>query len=452
MTSGGVRLLVVGILVAVIGFAVGTAWATTSADEKLAEIIAMEDLRPLTGPPQASDALVALGKALYFDKELSGNRDIACATCHHPLTNTGDDLPVSIGTGGTGLGTDRVLGEGRPLIPRNAPEVFNRGDDQWMTMFWDSRVAGSPDTGFRTPAGDDLPAGLTSVLAAQAMFPVTSDAEMRGTAGDVGADGRPNELAQLPGDDLPGIWRAIMDRLLAIPAYRELFAAAYPEVPADQLGFEHAANAIAAFEAQAFSFVATPWDQYLAGDTDALSADAKEGALLFYGAAGCSSCHTGNLFTDQQGHNLAVPQVGPGKGAEAPDDWGLFRETKNPADKYRFRTPPLRNVELTGPWFHDGAYTTLEGVVRHHLDPEGALRGYDPSQLPPTVRATYRVDEAWIDGVLETLDPRVSMKRELTDTQVSQLVAFLQALTDPAARDLSGLVPDAVPSGLPVDR
>lgn len=87
------------------------------------------DVLPMSHPK------VQLGQALFFDKEISGDRDIACATCHHPTLGAGDGLALSIGVGGDGLGTERSLGEGRGFIPRNAPEIFNRGSAEWTTMF-----------------------------------------------------------------------------------------------------------------------------------------------------------------------------------------------------------------------------------------------------------------------------------------------------------------------------
>ncbi|MCX8071011.1 MAG: cytochrome-c peroxidase [Candidatus Binatia bacterium] len=337
-----------------------------------------------------SPALLRLGQFLFFDKELSGNRDIACATCHHPRFASGDGVSLSIGTGGSGLGPERSLGRGRPFIPRNAAELFNRGDQLWSTMFWDGRVAGSPAGGFRTPAGTLLPAGISSILAAQAMFPVTSRDEMRGHPGDREVFGKPYELADVPDDAFTQIWALLIQRLLDIPEYVALFAAAFPGVAVDTLGFEHAAEAIAAFEAEMGNLVNSPWDRYLRGETTALSEAAKRGGLLFYGEARCAHCHAGPLLTDQRFHVLAVPQLGPGKGAEAPEDFGRGRETADPRDLYAFRTPPLRNVTVTGPWMHDGAYTSLEAAVRHHLDVWQAWEGYDVSQLDERLQPTVQ--------------------------------------------------------------
>jgi cytochrome c peroxidase len=215
------------------------------------------------------------------------------------------------------------------------------------------------------------------------------------------------------------------------------------------LGFEHAANAIAAYEIAAFSFDDSPWDRYLKGDREALSSRAKEGALLFYGEAGCSECHSGSLLTDQQFHNIAVPQLGPGK-QEGGIDYGRFLETNDPDDKFAFRTPPLRNVTLTGPWMHNGSYVKLEDVIRHHLAPENGLRNYDPSRLPEPFRSMVHQEEALQEEILQTVDERISGSRELSSEEISYLMAFLEALTSPSAVDLGHLVPESVPSGLPV--
>ena len=438
--------------------------AESNIDRQLQTVAATHDLAPIGQAPAQDPALVALGEALFFDKELSGNRDISCATCHHPLLHGGDGLALSIGTRGKGLGTARILGDGLPLIPRNAPEIFNRGSALWTTMFWDGRVAQESDY-FGSPAADHLPEGLVNALAVQAMFPVTSRDEMRGHAGEVtwlkpdrqlrvanaaAASGpEDNELAEIADADLPAIWSALTVRLQAIPEYETLFQAAYPDMTEAELGFEYAANAIAAYEIAAFSFNDSPWDRYLAGESDALSKEAKSGALLFYGEAGCGECHSGVLLTDQEYHNIAAPQMGPGKD-ESGLDYGRYLETADPGDKFAFRTPPLRNIALTGPWLHNGAYANLEAVVRHHLNAAESLQNYYGDHLPFRVKQTLRMETDVVDDVLSTLDPLLAEPRNLTDGEFEQLMAFLHALTSPSAVDLSGLVPQSVPSGLPI--
>jgi cytochrome c peroxidase len=404
---------------------------------------------PLAPLPAQDPALVALGRALLFDKVLSGNRDVSCATCHDPAAHSSDALSLSIGTGGTGAGAGRALGTARAFVSRNAQDLFNRGDPAFTSMFWDGRVA-RDGAGFRTPAGDALPSGLSGVLAAQAMFPVFTRLEMRGQAGDQDRFGRANELAALPDDDFAGVWQALMDRLLAIDGYVELFRAAYPGVPTGQLGFQHAANAIAAFETEAFASAGSPFDRYVLGDNGALSAAAKRGADLFFGSASCSQCHRGPELTDQQFHNIGVPQLGPGFGAASPEDYGHGAVSGSIDERSTFRTPPLRNVELTAPYMHDGAYATLEAAVRHYLDPAASLSAYDPSQLRPELQGTYLSAPEQLEGILQTLDDRVATPLTLSDADVADIVEFLRALTDPAAVNLGALAPASVPSGLPV--
>jgi cytochrome c peroxidase len=414
-------------------------------DDALRELLRAQGIERLDPGPRPSPAKVHLGRLLFFDKLLSGNRDTACATCHHPAFFTDDALSLSIGTGGTGLGPSRIKGASRPFVARNATDLFDRGAPEWTTMFWDIRVSGKPGS-FATPAESRLPAGLENVLAVQAMFPITGRDEMRGMVGDPD-----NEIAALDNSDFPGIWDAVMARILAIPAYRRLFRAAYPRVPTDRLGFQHAANAIAAFESAAFTRLDSPWDRYVAGVDRALDVPAKRGALLFFGRAGCVQCHSGSLLTDQKGHNIAVPQLGPGKPPSTPLDFGLGNITGAAADRFAFRTPPLRNVAVTGPWMHNGAYSTLAGAVLHHLNPAAALRGYDPSQLSPDLRSTVRNDPATTAAVLATLDPLVQTPRPLSEQDLDDLMEFLGALTSPTLELLPLEIPDQVPSGLPVD-
>lgn len=433
------------------------------ADEnrrQLRELVTQMGLEPLPAPPRQDAALVALGEALFFEKALSGNRDLSCATCHHPELALGDALPLSIGPGGSGLGPSRQVDPARPRAPRNAISLFNSGADDRQSYFWDGRVQALPGGGFSTPAGEYLPPGLDSALAAQAMFPVVMRHEMRGgwydVAGysvapgtspddpqydearggwrDVDVLGNPNELAPFGNDarDMPAIWQALMARLLADAGYRRLFTSAYPGLSPDALGFQHAANALAAYQRATFAVVDTPWDRYLAGDDGALTDGAVAGALLFYGGAGCSACHSGPLLSDHDYHNIGAPQFGPGTDEDAPLDYGRWQITGHEADRFAFRTPPLRNVAHSGPWLHNGAYDTLEAVIKQHLAPQAALRAYSGTHLPQALRATLQNEPVTLEAILLTLDPQVSKPRELSRAQLGQLVAFLQALGEGA--------------------
>ena len=419
-------------------------------DTQVREALAEANVTPLSPIPAKDPALVRLGQALMFDKVLSGNRDVSCATCHNPMSGTSDGLSLSIGTGGSGSAGARVLSAAPQFTPRHSQELFNRGYAEFTNMFWDGRVAQVGNGDFHTPAGTQLPAGLSSALAAQAMFPVTTRLEMRGRAGDLDRFGVPNELAQFDDDERPAIWAAIMDRILALPEYVSMFQAAYPAVAPAELGFHHAANAIAAFEVEAFTSINSPLDLYIRGSNAALSEPEKRGALLFFGKALCGSCHLGPHLTNQQFHSIGVPQVGPGFPPESPEDRGREQATGAVAERYQFRTPPLRNVELTGPWMHDGAYTTLEGAVRHYLDTELALSSYNASQLREDLRATFVSNPTTLQAMAASIDFRVRPPLTLSDGEVSDIVSFLRSLTDPGASNLAATIPASVPSGLPV--
>jgi cytochrome c peroxidase len=420
--------------------------APRDIDDELATLLSAANVTPLELPATPLPAQVALGRVLMFDKILSGNKNISCATCHHPTLMTGDGLPLSVGQGSTGLGSNRIPGGG-VFIPRSAPDLLNRGFPQWQVMFWEGRVQAAPGGGFHTPAGASLPSGLSGVLAAQAMFPVTVREEMRGVPGD-SASG--NELARIPNDSFPQIWDGLMNRLRAIPLYDTLFHAAFG-ISVNEAGFQHVANALAAFQTAAFTKVSTPYDAYVGGDHAALSDQQKRGARLFFGSANCSKCHLGPLLTDQRFHNVLSPQLGPGRGALTPLDNGRAEVTGLAADRFLFRTPPLRNVALTAPYFHNGAFTTLEGAVRHYINVGRSLQQYDPNQLPPAFRSTVHEGPAVWNQLLATTDPNVSDSLRLSNADVNDLIAFLGALTDPSVANLSNQIPLSVPSTLPVD-
>jgi cytochrome c peroxidase len=425
-------------------------------DRVLRKLMKRHGIEPLDPGPAQDPALVELGQALFFDRELSGNRDTSCATCHHPFLATGDGLALPVGTGPENpgaIGFDRIRGAGRELIPRNAPEIFNRGSPEWTSQFWDSRVEELPDGSIISPAGGALLPGVDTVLAVQAMFPVTSRDEMRGRNGDVDVFGGTNEIAQVADGDFHGIWSALMARLLAIPGYQQLFGAAYSSIAQGDLTFAEAATAIAAFEADAYTFLDSPWDHYVAGDLSALTGPQKRGAILFFGRAKCACCHNRPLLTDQKHYNIAVPQLGPGKSPFQPLDPGRFLETLDPGDRFRFRTPPLRNVAETGPWTHNGAFNELRDAIRHHAAPVSSLFRYDPDRQidQEEVRETVLNDPATKALLIANLDWKVR-PLFLKNKDIRDIEAFLNALTTPDFQQkLDATIPDSVPSGLPVE-
>ena len=398
---------------------------------------------PLQRPARVRPALVRLGQALAFDKVLSGNRDIACMSCHLPRFETSDGRSLPIGTGGVGLGPDRQLGTG-VVIPRNSPAVFNIL--AMRTAFWDGRVSMDAQGQIHTPAGATLTPEMTRVfefgaLSAQPLFPVLSRAEMRGAGG--------NELAALPDDRIQETWQAIMARLGAIPEYRTLFQAAYPGTKFADMNLAYASNAIAGFIVDQLYFANSPWDRFLAGNSGALTDSQLVGAKTFLSLK-CVRCHNGPAFTDNQFHNVAIAQFGPGEGngPAGNDDFGRFNVTGAAQDKYAFRTTPLRNVELTGPYGHDGAFIRLRDFIDHYSESALKLVNYDPSQLIPSLQGTVLANASDILATRDTIITTVVFPAAITD----DLTVFMGALTDPAARNLRFLVPSRVPSGLPIDQ
>jgi cytochrome c peroxidase len=416
----------------------------TISDAQLVRLLAAgRGIAPLPPAPYVRPALSRLGQSLAFDKLLSGTRDISCMTCHLPAFGTGDGKSLSVGQGGTGLGPPRAHALGT-FIPRNAPPLFNLG--AMRRLFWDGRVEVDARGAFHTPAGARLTPAMTRVfefgaISALPLFPVTNRDEMRGHRG--------NELADIPDDDPAAIWAAIMRRLGGIPEYRGLFEAAYPGTRFDDMTFAHASNAIAGFLVDRLTLGGAPWDRFLAGRDDALSPAQLDGARTFL-TLKCSICHNGPTLSDEQFHAVAVAQIGPGEGdgASARDDFGRMRVSNVASDQYRFRTTPLRNVELTGPYGHDGAIVSLRAFVEHYSESDAKLLAYDPSQLEPALRGT----------VLGTATAILAQRDPLLDgvvfspTVADRLMQYMAALTDDRARDLSRVVPARVPSGLPVDR
>jgi len=396
-----------------------------------------------------------LGQLLFYDPILSGNRDVSCATCHHPAFGTSDGLSLGMGDGGIGLGPDRVadpdnLPEQR--IPRNSPALFNLGAKEFTVLFHDGRIEVDPDRpgGLRTPLDADMVTGFASLLSAQTMFPVLSADEMAGHYSE-------NDVAQavrrgtITGQG--GAWDIISGRVADILAYADKFIAVYDHIddPA-QIGFTDISNAVAAFMELEWRSDNAPFDAVLRGEAS-LPEPAATGMALFYGDAGCSTCHAGPFLTDHQFHAMGVPQIGPGKAERFEShasDLGRFRVTGDPADLYAFRTPSLRNVALTGPYGHSGAYADLRAFLIAHLDPVAALDSYDLDQalLPDLAVDDTRgfADSAAIASAV-TVDPVT-----LDNGALDALLAFLDSLTDPNAETGVLGIPDTVPSGLTVAR
>jgi len=410
------------------------------------------DYRPV------NQAEAALGRLLFYDPILSGNRNISCASCHHPRFGTSDGLSLGLGEGGVGLGPERhitAVDTPEQRVPRNAPGLFNLGARQFTRLFDDGRIEADPSrpSGLRTPLEDEMVTGFASVLSAQTMFPVLSPDEMAGHYGE-------NDISKavrsgfITGER--GAWDRIAKRVAEIPAYQEAFARAYPEIAAGRsIAFTDISNAIAAFVAAEWRSDDSPFDAGLRGQAQ-FSAEAEAGAKLFYGDAGCATCHAGPFLTDHQFHAMGAPQLGPGKAERFEShsrDEGRFRVTGNPADLYAFRTPSLRNVLQTGPWGHAGGHDDLAEFIADHAQRGAVLSHYQRHvTLPdlPNTKPDWAIMESPAD--VEAIRAASGVGKPLAPDQIAALMAFLASLSDPTALAGRMGVPETVPSGLPVDR
>jgi len=254
---------------------------------------------PITNPSTA--AKTELGKLLFWDPILGGEKDMACATCHHPDFGYTDGLDLPIGVNGLGLGPDRIenaAGLNLPngeveRVPRNAPTILNSAYNGFANAstfnpmnsphFWDGR---------------------TSSLEEQSTKPPTSRSEMRGDA---------------YADSLT--FDSIIYRLKEIPEYVQLFDNCFTETGIDAVNFENYQKAIASFE-RSIVAINSPYDKYISGDLTAITEQQKHGLLIFNGKGNCTSCHSGPAFNDGSFHSIGIP--------ENPDS-----PHSNPEPKYR---------------------------------------------------------------------------------------------------------------------
>ncbi len=401
-------------------------------------------------------AQARIGQLLFYDKILSGNQNISCGTCHHHDHAGGDGLSLGIGEGGVGLGPNRTAGTGadaiRKRIPRNAPALWNLGHKDIRVLFHDGRLTHSDryDNGFDSPAEEWLPDGLDNLLAAQALFPMTAQFEMAGNPGE-------NEVTGAVHERIDYGWPIIAKRVRSLPEYGEMFVQSFDHVETpEDVTIVEIGNALGAFIASEWQSYDSPFDAWLLGND--LPADAERGRQIFFDKGLCASCHSGPLFTDQAFYALGLPAFGPGRTRRwdpMPRDVGRMGETDRIEDAYRFRTPSLRNVALTAPYGHNGAYPTLEDMVRHHTDPIGSRSAYTAEQANlPSVPWLAKGDFAIQSDTLEMA--RQSQKLDippfsLNENDISDLVAFLNALTGKTADTRPLGRPETVPSGLPVD-
>lgn len=411
--GGGGRGIVAAALACAVGI-VGCASGTEPNDEggddlrsrALASGLEALPAAPIYPPDNPYRAeRVDLGRLLFFDPLLSGPQDVACSTCHLPRLGFGDGRQFPAGAGATGLGPDRTTPGPWPLreMPRNSPTVFNIGHygrgnatpSSNGTMFWSGSAFGLED---------------------QVLNPIAADNELRGTT-------YPKPVAV----------DSVLARLRSNSEYVERFREGFPDVVALSGGAAEEVVthgtlrlALAAYLRELRTPMA-PWDLWLSGDDDALDDEQRAGLDLFIGDAGCVACHTGPLFSDFSMHVVGAAQEGLGRDTTRGDDLGWGEHGGTP---YSFRTPPLRQVAATAPYFHAGTAETLTEV----LEFKNAGRSDHVA-----------VSDARLSSHVRPLG--------LSSSEITSLVAFLTALTD--STSVLGTLfqpPAAVPSGLEVPR
>ena len=249
-------------------------------------------------------------------------------------------------------------------------------------------------------------------------------------------------------------------RVSKIPKYQEMFIEAFEEInsPHD-ISIIHIGNAISAFIALEWKSMDSPFDDYLNGQNNAITDNAKKGMELFFGKANCSTCHSGKLFTDQNFYALALPHFGPGRTRRFDPyarDVGRMGESDHLEDSYRFRTPSLRNVTLTAPYGHNGAYKTLSEIIKHHLDPINMYYKWNPSLVKlPSAEWLEEIDFVSFSDKYERkrIISKIDIKPiNLSENEVKDIVEFLKSLTGKSLNNRPIGIPDEVPSGLTVDK
>ncbi len=394
-------------------------------DKQLDLIIAANDLVPLESPSAESPQLVALGKELFFDTSMSGLNDVSCASCHSPNLGSGDGLPLSLGSGTTGTFPNRRQVAGVLPMRRHSMALFNTGRDGRTHALWDGRlnlINGVPSTPLAilsgpNPQRSDITSMFENAFDIQPLFPIINRTEFLGVN---------NPLANLGNPSV--IWDTVLfQRLLTQTKYVTLFSQAYPNVATNNLNPGHISRAIRAYTRTTFVANNSPFDKYIAGDIHALTENQKLGMRTFYTNGACNVCHTGNTFTNNDFEGIAVPQL---TFAPFQDDRGREDDTGNPADRYHFKTPGLRNVKLSAPYMHNGAFDTLESVISHYSNVESSINNYT---IPPSFQQHYELtlifdndsarNQERIDQVS---DPRLKAGINLRPEEQQNLVDFLE--------------------------
>lgn len=411
------------------------------------------------------DPLVKLGQLLFFSQTLAGGYDTSCGTCHHPDFAGTDGLSISVGVvpvNAAIVGPGREIdasrdrdpaADGGPNMHRNSQTTFNIAlfdralmYDGRVFVLDDETLPGGHGQLIQTPESGQRsdPDPVSGLLEFVNKGPIVNDNEMRGffyTEYGTPVEYREHLLRRLRGEvdteynpkpDAPQNW---------LERFRLAFDA--PGAAADEIiTMPNLQRALGAFM-RSQVFVDTPWRAFLAGDLDAISDEAKRGALLFFRdlddrGLGCSGCHAGDRFTDEAFHNVGFPQLGRGFVRADKSDLGRWLKTQVESDLHAFRTPNLLNIAETAPYGHVGSFDTLEEVLAYHADPRSGVDTFDftLADLAQFRRSgvVYAHAEPHTRAAIEasSFDSGEAMlpRRPLLAHELARLVAFLEALSD----------------------
>ncbi|WP_281023671.1 His-Xaa-Ser system-associated MauG-like protein [Minwuia sp. IMCC3009] len=317
-------------------------------------------------PPAAAvqelSPLGSVGKLIFASEALSLNGNISCQQCHLDEFGTGDGIPISVGVSGQGTGSERVDSAYR-FLPRNSLPLWGRGADDFATFFWDGRVdaiSGEVVSLFGEEPPSDDP------LTVAVHLPPVETVEM------LKFDKTVLRYRTETVEGAQGLYREIVDNL----RYREpkiITSLAQRIGKSDEaVEFIDIAKGISKFISERFAIQETRLHRFAFSGGDLTNQEIK-GGLIFYGKGRCVVCHNGPHFSDFDYYTVPFPQLGQGRNGFG-IDYGRFNITQDPADLYKFRTPPLWDVTNTAPYGHSGSVASLEDAIRAHYDPLSLIK------------------------------------------------------------------------------
>jgi cytochrome c peroxidase len=356
--------------------------------------------------PSFDPQLAKIGGIIFESKSLSLNGNMSCQTCHLDKFGSADGIPNAVGIGGEGEGAARIL-KGGDVVPRNTLPLWGRGVKGFRTFFWDGKVDFSGEFKI-SQFGSERPSDDPLILAIH--LPVVEIREMLAEDKFVGSQ------KQEAVSSAKKIYEAVMARLQKDHPQEMKSLSEKRGKLRGAIEFGDVAFAIKNFFIQKFAIKPHRFERFVFGDGK-LNKTELTGATLFYGKGKCVLCHSGPLFSDLDFHVIPFRQLGSGKNGFGVD-YGRFNVTHNPADLYKFRTPPLLNCSKTAPYGHSGSIPTLLEAISLHFDP---LRGLKTDNMSAHDRVELFKRIAASSQQLHTIPT-------LDETEINSLVAFLRTL------------------------